>query len=297
MKTLLKTMPLLVVLCLAVFVFPNQALAATEITIGVNTYTWNTNLPTTIAGVTWSSQDTLKLNGANLTQGIDIVGPLTIELMGNNSIASSAPSFPGIRTDSDLIFNGPGSLTISAADGDGISASTKDIFVNSSGSLSVTSTASPGVGITGNLVVNNRVQSVYVKGTDKSVDGIITEPGKRISSPPNPYSYEKSTEQQQQQQQQISREGVVFAMDRDLSYPNGLVFAFHGGYFANFEGVWIHGYAVPEAAYSVDVHNGIAYVFLNRDYLYYALNLAPNEEHLLHVVFSNGYGVTNFTFN
>ncbi len=293
MKTLLKTMPLLVVLCVAVFVFPNQALAATTIEIEGNIYTWPT-VPTTINGVTWISSDTLRLNGANLTRGINVTGPLTIEIVGNNTIADPGPSTSGIGTDSDLIFNGSGSLTISAADGDGISAGVSDIMVNGSGNLSVTSTAIGGAGITGNLVVSAGVQTVYVKGDSSSVVGVITEPGKRLSTNPNPYSYQKNT---QQQQQEINREGVVFAMDRDLSYPNGLVFAFHGGYFANFEGVWIHGYAVPEAAYSVDVHNGIAYVFLNRDYLYYALNLAPNEEHLLHVVFSNGYGITNFTFN
>ncbi len=321
MKTLLRTMPLLVVLCVAVFVFPNQALAATEITIGGTNYTWaniaKNPLPPN-SGLSWTDGgNTLTFSGVNLVDEVNIVGDVRIHLIGSSNSITANGGLP-LSAAGNITFTGSGALTLT---GDaGISAT--NITVNG-GTLNIVGTdwgrsgiellggavtinggrmfVEGGIGIDGNLVINGGEGSAEGTNTAsgaKSVSGTITNQGVVLSSNPNPYVFKVNQQQQQeQQQQQVSREGVVFAMDRDLSYPNGLVFAFHGGYFANFEGVWIHGYAVPEAAYSVDVHNGIAYVFLNRDYLYYALNLAPNEEHLLHVVFSNGYGVTNFTFN
>ncbi len=317
MKTLLKTMPLLAVLCVAVFVFPNQA-SALEVKIGQhginNAHNTPPNDPS--ANILFSG-DTLTLENAYIvlndsTKSIEVFGDptkeqLKIVLVGNNKIIVNGKDendvlekgHVGISSQVDLIFSGSGSLTITSGVGTGIEGmdvAEIDVIVNG-GSLSVTGNfADPNgdgtSGIIGNLFVGAGAQSVYVKGSETSVMGTITEVGKMLETNPNPYSYPIVPEKQPP----VDRENVVFQMNSSLSNTSSLTFTFDGGYFANFEGVWIHGYAVPTSAYTTRVIDGVLYIYLNEDYLYYVLGLSRGEEHLMHAVFSNGYGITKFTY-
>ncbi len=312
MKTLLKTMPLLLVLCLAVFAFPNQALAAansvvltgagaggTDITINANdshTFVPGSTISLSISG------DTLTLTNINLTGPLKVTrnGGIKIVLVGSNSIDTTGYSnVAGITaTNVTIEINGSGDLMITS-DGHGIDAFAVE---TRGGNLSVNSMS--GNGIEGDLSVNIGTQSVNVRGALNSVSGIFKVKGEWIESAPNPYSYgtvineeqEQGQGQQQQPQQPADRENVVFQMNSSLSNPSSLTFTFDGGYFANFEGVWIHGYAVPTSAYTTRVIDGVLYIYLNEDYLFYVLGLARGEEHLMHAVFSNGYGITKFTY-
>ncbi len=330
MKTLLKTMPLLVVLCVAVFVFPNQA-SALEVHVGssptspldqIRYLNQAHNDPGLAPSgkITYDKADpsnTVTLENAVIvlndsTKSIGVYGDpkteqLNIVLVGDNKIIANGREVSegidkghvGISSEVDLIFSGSGSLTITSGVGTGIEGTDVaeiDVIVNG-GSLSVTGNfADPNgdgtSGIIGNLFVGAGAQSVYVKGSKSSVSGTITEVGKKLSTNPNPYSYPKIEDQQAP----VNRENVVFPMNSSLSNPSSLTFTFEGGYFANFEGVWIHGYAVPTSAYTTRVIDGVLYIYLNEDYLFYVLGLARGEEHLMHAVFSNGYGITKFIF-
>ncbi len=319
MKTLLRTMPLLAVLCVAVFVFPNQA-SALDVKIGQhginNAHNTPPNDPS--ANILFSG-DTLTLENAYIVlndapKSIEVkevagdpTDKLNIVLIGNNRIeARGLEVSEGVReghlgfsSEVDLIFSGSGSLTITSAKGTGIegmNGADINVIVNG-GSLSVSGntedpTGTGTSGIFGNLFVGAGAKSVYVSGSKTSVSGTITEVGRRLATNPNPYSYPKIEDQQAP----VNRENVVFPMNSSLSNPSSLTFTFEGGYFANFEGVWIHGYAVPKSAYTTRVIDGVLYIYLNEDYLYYVLGLARGEEHLMHAVFSNGYGITKFTY-
>ncbi len=315
MKTLLRTMPLLVVLCVAVFVFPNQA-SALDVQISGITIDQGRLTSGTLSYA--AGEDTLTLENALIqlndsTKSIEVIGnsnteQLKIVLVGDNKIIANGREVSmgvnkghvGIISQVDLIFSGSGSLTVTSGVGSGIEGmggADINVIVNG-GSLSVTgnsldSTGDGTSGLFGNLFVGAGAQSVYVKGSESSVSGTITEVGKMLATKPNPYSYPTT---EQQQQAPVDRENVVFPMNSSLSNPSSLTFTFDGGYFANFEGVWIHGFAVPTSAYTTRVIDGVLYIYLNEDYLFYVLGLARGEEHLMHAVFSNGYGITKFTY-
>ncbi len=80
--------------------------------------------------------------------------------------------------------------------------------------------------------------------------------------------------------------------ERNVTSSTGAIFTSTGPY-AKFNGVWIHGYAIPSSYYTAKQESdGTVTVTLDS---WYVNSLIRYEQYLIHLVFDDGYGIAKFT--
>ncbi len=145
-----------------------------------------------------------------------------------------------------------------------------------------------GAGVTHTLFLQN--------GTDTSLNGttltIIHDPSAPIPAPIlRPGSQTGSASSHSQPvAAKVERDVFYNVWESNTNY-DGYTFVSDGP-FAKFEGIWIHGFAISPSNYTASVgEDGSTVVTLKQSFVN---SISDSKDILLHLVFSDGYGVTKF---
>ncbi len=145
-----------------------------------------------------------------------------------------------------------------------------------------------GAGVTHKLTFKNGATN----SLNESTLTIIYDPAAPIPTPILPPGSQtgSTTSSPQHIVQKTERDIFYNVWETNTNY-SGYTFTSDGP-FAKFEGIWIHGFAISPSNYTASVAaDGSTVVTLKQSFVN---TIADSKDILLHLVFSDGYGVTKF---